>query len=93
MTVYVDDYFAVFGRMIMSHMMADTTEELLTAADALGLKRQWLQKEGTEYEHFDVSKAKRLKAIRLGAVELTAKDMIRQVVWPKRAAMNRVTAP
>ena len=87
--LYVDDYRAPFGRMVMSHMMADTTDELLAAADALGLQRQWLQRAGTEYEHFDVSDGKRQHAVySLGAVQLAPKDMIRKVVLPKRTALQ-----
>ena len=86
--LYVDDYRATYGRFRMSHMMADTTEELLVAADALGLKREWLQKTGTEYEHFDVSDSKRSAAVRLGAVQLASKDLIRKVVWSKRTALS-----
>ena len=91
MTLYVDDYRAPIGQMVMSHMMADTTAELLAAADVLGLKREWLQKAGTEYEHFDVSDSKRWQSIiSLGAVQIASKDLIRRVVWPKRAALSPV---
>lgn len=77
MSVYVDDMFAPFGRMKMSHLMADTTEELLAMADALGLRREWLQHGGTAREHFDVSMSKREQAIGFGAVALTARDLAR----------------
>lgn len=35
MTVYVDKMKTLYGHMIMSHMMADTTEELLAMADQI----------------------------------------------------------
>jgi hypothetical protein len=61
--------------MIMCHMMADTTEELLAMADQIGVARKWLQKAGTPMEHFDISKGKRDEAIRAGAVEATSRDL------------------
>ena len=77
MAVYVDDMFRYhtgrLGRMKMSHMLADTTPELLAMADAIGLDRKWLQNagEGRCREHFDVSMSKRALAVEAGAVELT----------------------
>lgn len=70
MTVYVDDMRAPFGRMIMCHMIADTTAELVAMADAIGVSRRWIQNEGTPREHFDISLSKRRAAVRLGAVEV-----------------------
>lgn len=66
MAVYIDDYFAPFGRMKMCHMTSETVEELFAFADRLGLKREWFQDH--RVPHFDVSKAMREKAIALGAV-------------------------
>ncbi len=71
MTVYVDTMQAKFGRMTMSHMAADTTEELLAMADRIGVARKWIQKAGTPAEHFDVCKSKKAAAIAAGAVEIS----------------------
>ena len=75
MSVYVDNMNAKVGRMIMCHMMADTTEELLTMADKIGVKRKWIQHAGTPKEHFDVAKVSKVKAIKAGAIEITMKEM------------------
>jgi hypothetical protein len=71
MTVYVDDMNAKCGRMVMCHMLADTTEELLAMADRIGVPRKWIQKHGTPSEHFDVCLSKKAKAIENGAKEIT----------------------
>ena len=73
MTVYVDDMYLYpmgrFGRMKMSHMQADTTEELHDMAASIGLRRHWFQNEGQGRwrEHYDVSIGRRKRAIALGA--------------------------
>lgn len=78
MTVYVDDMYQYpigqFGRMKMSHMTADSTDELLEMADRIGVQRRWLQHAGTWKEHFDISLSKRSLAVELGAVEITMRE-------------------
>lgn len=71
MPVYVDDMRAQFGRMVMCHMIADTTDELLAMADRIGVARKWIQKPNTPDEHFDISLGKRALAIRYGAIAIT----------------------
>lgn len=54
----------------MSHMTADTVEELHEFAARIGLKRSWAQLPPEHWiPHYDVSDGKRLQAIRAGAVE------------------------
>ena len=74
MAVYVDDMNAKYRGMIMSHMLADSTEELLEMADKIGVARKWIQKAGTPYEHFDISKGSKHKALKLGARQITWRD-------------------
>jgi hypothetical protein len=64
-----------FGRMKMSHMIADTTDELMNMADLIGVSRRWVQYSGTWREHFDVSMSARVKAIQAGAVEITMREL------------------
>jgi hypothetical protein len=70
---------AIYGRMRMCHMIADTRDELLTMADQIGMARKWIQKDGTAHEHFDICKAKRLAAVKFGAQEVTTRDIGRML--------------
>lgn len=74
MTVYVDDMhlypMGKFGRMKMSHMIADTEVELHAMANKIGVARRWYQG-----DHYDISKEKRLLAISHGAVAITLKQL------------------
>ena len=78
MTVYVDDMFAEFGNMLMCHLIADTSEELLAMVDTIGVQRKWIQHSGTHREHFDIAKGKRELALAAGAVAIS---------WEAYAAM------
>jgi hypothetical protein len=84
MSVYVDRSFAKYGRMLMCHMIADTRTELLQMADAIGVARQHIQKRGTPNEHFDICKAKRERAVRLGAMEITSRQLV-EIIASKRS--------
>lgn len=74
MTVYVDDMYkhplGEFGRMKMSHMIADTEEELHEMADKIGVARRWYQG-----DHYDICLSKRAKAVEKGAVEITLRQL------------------
>lgn len=81
MTVYVDDALIPWvaprannpmGRTWrMSHMFADSTEELHAFARKLGLMESWFQcPPKASWEHYDVTKAKRQEAIKRGAVPI-----------------------
>lgn len=75
MAVYVDNMRASYGRMTMCHMVADSTDELLAMADSIGVDRKWIQHAGTHREHFDIALGKRAAAVRLGAKEITLKQL------------------
>jgi hypothetical protein len=87
-SVYVDDMYRYemgqFGRMKMSHMIADTHDELVEMADRIGVARRWIQKPGTNSEHFDIAMSKRRLAIEHGAIELTLRQLVRR--WNERDA-------
>lgn len=82
MTVYVDDFYkhprSWYRGMRMSHMIADTDEELFEIVDKIGVPRKWHQD-----DHFDISYAKRQLAIKYGAREVTRYEMA-ALRWCKR---------
>lgn len=77
--VYVDNMRAGFGGMIMYHMIADSSAELIQMVNKIGVQRKWLQWPGTYREHFDICLTKRKLAIQAGAVELTQKELARKL--------------
>lgn len=72
--VYINNFYETgagnFGCMKMSHMIADTTEELLDMCDKIGVQKKWIQYFGEANEHFDISISKRKLAIQSGAIEI-----------------------
>ena len=69
MAVYVDDVRHSFGRMVMCHMWADTSDELLSMADRIGVSRKWLQiPPKASWMHFDISLGKKALALAAGAI-------------------------
>jgi len=75
MAVYVDNMQAPFGRMIMCHMNADTTKELLDMATKIGVQHKWIQDAGTYQEHFDIALSKRALAVQHGAIEISRREL------------------
>jgi hypothetical protein len=76
MTVYVDDMQAEYepkhrpGRKyILSHMIADTEEELHDMAKRIGVARRWFQR-----DHYDVTQSCKALAIKYGAVQITQRQ-------------------
>ena len=84
MSVYVDDMRAQYGWLVMSHMIADSTEELLAMADKIGVQRKWLQRPGTYQEHFDICQTKRKLAVKAGAIPITRMDLGRKLVEKRK---------
>jgi hypothetical protein len=83
MPVYLDNMRLPYKRMIMCHMIADTTEELLEMADKIGVQRKWIQEEGTKREHFDICLEKRALAVKNGAQEEGFYALIRERLQKK----------
>ena len=92
MAVYVDNAFIPYGRMVMSHMMADELSELHEMADSIGLQRRWFQGKGHSIPHYDVSKAYRDKAIENGAIAVDCDDQTHRAFkqeWRRKWRNNR----
>ena len=75
MPVYVDDAFIPYRRMWMSHMVADSLEDLHNMADIIGVNKRHFQNH-SKYPHYDICKSKRDLAIKHGAIEVTTKELI-----------------
>jgi len=95
MAVYVDNMYETgagdFGRMKMSHMIADTHEELIAMAKRIGVKTKWIQYPGTYNEHFDVCMSHRARAVCFGAIEINFRDYADMV--NERKATGNMTPP
>lgn len=58
----------------VSHLYADTAEELHEFAARLGLKREWCSdhtQPGSKLLHYDLNPSKRTRAVVLGAIEVS----------------------
>ncbi len=85
MSVYVDHARMPYGRMLMSHMLADTREELLAMARRIGVMERWMQKPDTPSEHFDICDSKRALALKHGAVAVSSRRIV-EIIRAKRKA-------
>ncbi len=94
MTVYVDDMYknpmGGFRGMKMSHMIADSTEELLEMVDKIGVQRKWIQNKGRPDEHFDIAFSKRELAVKAGAVEITMRELARMCMDRRRVYVEEM---
>lgn len=75
MAVYVDnlrDYGWRHGPSC--HLIADSVEELIEFALAMGLRREWFQPKSSP--HFDLTADARVAAVRNGAVEINQRELV-----------------
>lgn len=66
-----------------SHLTADTQEELHDFARRVGLRPEWYQDHPTRW-HYDVAPLLRREAVKLGAVEVTTREMVRLMAERRR---------
>jgi hypothetical protein len=82
-TVYVDRAKNGFGRMLMSHLIADSLDELHAMADTIGVARRWFQASPpASFPHYDIAQSKRALAIEEGAIDCDRNTFV--------AAMRRI---
>lgn len=103
MAVYVDDMFKPakvkngnrFVKSEWCHMQADTPEELDAMADAIGLRRSWIQfPENPVKRHYDVTRPRRAAAVAAGAVEIGMLDLARlRQQWRRELEEQNIEAP
>ena len=86
MSVYVDDMKARYRRMFMCHMMADSHLELFSMACRIGVPCKWIQKRGTYQEHFDICLAMKKRALKLGAIEITQRELVERLKRKREAS-------
>lgn len=79
--VYVGTMEFPYRRMIMFHMASPDVEELHKMADAIGIQRKWFQDPKYNgkslHPHYDVCKSKKEKAMKLGAIEVNDRELIK----------------
>ncbi len=75
--VYVGILEFPYRGMLMSHMGSPDLESLHRMAAAIGINRKWFQNHAM-HPHYDICKAKKQLAIKLGALEVSDKELIRQ---------------
>jgi hypothetical protein len=63
--------------MATDNLAADGLDELHAMADRLGLQRRWMHNH-PGIPHYDVPADKKLEAIRLGAQEVSARELVRR---------------
>lgn len=77
MSCYVDKAKNTYGRMLMSHLIADSFDELHAMADAIGIARKWFQSSPpASFPHYDIAQSKRALAVRHGAIEVDARELV-----------------
>jgi hypothetical protein len=62
------------------HLFADSLEELHAFAETIGMKREWFQ--DTKLPHYDLTEARRHKAVKEGAIEV-------DLTWLKQRLRTR----
>jgi hypothetical protein len=75
MAVYIGTRKYKYGRWVLSHMVADTLEELHKAAQWAGLDKKWFQ-DKPKRPHYDICQIRKELAIRHGAILVNDRVLI-----------------
>ena len=85
MGVYIDTTRTPYGRMFMSHMIADSLNELHRMAKCIGIRRKWFQDKSVP--HYDICQSKKVLALKkFGAHEIDRRTFVEimQVIRKRR---------
>jgi len=94
MAAYVDDLQVwpnargIF-RAGSCHLAADTLDELHEFAARLGMRREWFQPGRGSHLDYELVKSRRDRAVALGAIEVSGRDLI--MLW--RAQREAASPP
>ena len=78
--LYVDKAKIPYHRMKMSHLIADSTDELAQAARDLQIGPRHINKRGKAEEHLDICQYKKVMAIKsLGAIEVSDRELVKKI--------------
>lgn len=75
--------------MKMSHLIADTTKELIDMVRLIGVNEKWIQHPGEANEHFDICFSKRKLAVKNGAKEINFREYATFVGKRKKKHVSR----
>lgn len=82
MSVYVDSYMGFKIRnMKMCHMLSKDIKQLHAMADAIGIDRKYFQTGVGVTPHYDICQAKRILAIKNGALECDRRKVVEIIVY------------
>jgi len=77
MPVYIDNAKLPFRNMRMSHMTADTLDELHFMAKKIGMKHKWFQcPPHASFPHYDVPEYRRSMAVELGVIPISERQTV-----------------
>lgn len=60
------------------HLIADSVHELHVFARKIGLKRTWFR-DHPRLPHYDLTEGKRRQVVKRGAIEITARELVKRM--------------
>jgi len=67
------------------HLFADSIEELHAFASRIGLRRSWFQN-SSKLPHYDLTRARRIRAVKNGAIEVSNKFLV-DFMWARKQSL------
>src|SRR5258708_836261 len=73
------------------HLIADTQDELHAFALSLGCRRSWFQNDSS-IPHYDLDELRRRRAVKLGALEIDRKELVRRIRQHRASLQQSIIA-